>query len=162
MVSKEKNDKYEPINFNADSVQKSQILDPIYNLNSAFFIFTKKTFEANGNNRLGKNPYYYKLNFPEDLDINYPNDFKIAENLINEYKSESTTKTQRNIVSREYKKSNSIFEVSGVRFGGTHKPIIAGPCSVESKEQLFRIAKQVKKGGAHMLRGGAYKPRTSP
>tara|TARA_R110000744_G_scaffold10856_3_gene33473 strand:- start:4422 stop:5927 length:1506 start_codon:yes stop_codon:yes gene_type:complete len=162
-ILKKKDNKYEPINFDNNNVQKSQILDPIYNLNSAFFIFTKKTFELNNNNRLGKNPYYYKINFPEDLDINYPNDFKIAENLIDENNSKSSpSKTQRNIVSREYKKTNSIFEVSGVKFGGTHKPIIAGPCSVESKEQLFRIAKQVKKGGAHMLRGGAYKPRTSP
>ena len=80
-VLKRKNDKYEPINFNTNNVQKSQVLDPIYNLNSAFFIFTKKTFIANNNNRLGKNPYYYKLVFPEDLDIKHIETYEIDENL---------------------------------------------------------------------------------
>ncbi len=56
----------------------------------------------------------------------------------------------------------SIFEVDGVVVGNNKIPIIAGPCSVESEEQVMEIAKAIKKSGASMLRGGAFKPRTSP
>ena len=55
-----------------------------------------------------------------------------------------------------------IVEASGVQIGGPETIVIAGPCSVESQEQLSRIAETVKASGAKMLRGGAYKPRTSP
>ena len=72
-------------------------------------------------------------------------------------------------VQEPYKKANrkmhpedSIIDVSGVKFGGGHFGIIAGPCSVESREQVISIAKDVKAAGADMLRGGAFKPRTSP
>lgn len=64
--------------------------------------------------------------------------------------------------SRSYKNEDSIIDVNGVKIGGDNTIIIAGPCSVESKEQIIEIARQVKKSGAHILRGGAYKPRTSP
>ena len=57
---------------------------------------------------------------------------------------------------------DSIIDVSGVKVGGGHLAMIAGPCSVESKEQVIEIAKAAKKAGANMLRGGAFKPRTSP
>ncbi len=50
----------------------------------------------------------------------------------------------------------------GVKVGGGHIALIAGPCSVESEEQVIAIAKEVKAAGANMLRGGAFKPRTSP
>ena len=66
------------------------------------------------------------------------------------------------LVSREFQEKNSIVDVSGVEFGGPNLVIIGGPCSVESYEQTLRIACHVKKSGAQMLRGGAYKPRTSP
>lgn len=65
-------------------------------------------------------------------------------------------------VSREYKPENTVVEVCGVKFGAGTPVIIAGPCGVESEEQIITIAHGVKKLGAHMLRGGAYKPRTSP
>ena len=66
-------------------------------------------------------------------------------------------------VSREYKADDSVVEVSGVKFGnGNPAVIIAGPCTVESEEQTMTIAKGVKERGAKMLRGGAFKPRTSP
>ncbi len=66
-------------------------------------------------------------------------------------------------VSREYKPEDSIVTVKGVKFGGKNPPvIIAGPCAIESEEQVMSIAKGVKKLGAKMLRGGAFKPRTSP
>jgi len=66
-------------------------------------------------------------------------------------------------VGREYKMDDSVIEVSGVKFGGGNPPvIIAGPCTVESEEQTMAIAHGVKKAGAVMMRGGAFKPRSSP
>jgi 3-deoxy-7-phosphoheptulonate synthase len=66
------------------------------------------------------------------------------------------------LVSREFQPSNTIVDVGGVKIGGREIVVIAGPCSVESYEQLVGIARRVKASGAHLLRGGAYKPRTSP
>ena len=66
------------------------------------------------------------------------------------------------LVSREFRPSDTVFEVGGVEVGGSGLLIVAGPCSVESYEQTLRIARRVKAAGAHMLRGGAFKPRTSP
>ena len=63
---------------------------------------------------------------------------------------------------RAFHPSDSIVDVSGVQVGGRKIQVIAGPCSVESVEQVTGIAKSVKIGGATMLRGGAFKPRTSP
>jgi 3-deoxy-7-phosphoheptulonate synthase len=72
-------------------------------------------------------------------------------------------------VSEPYKDANrrfhpldSVIDVSGVKVGGGNFAMIAGPCSVESEEQIITVAKSVKKSGANMLRGGAFKPRTSP
>ena len=64
--------------------------------------------------------------------------------------------------SREFHPEDSIIDINGVKIGGGHKSIIAGPCSVDSYENLILIANAVKKAGATMLRGGAFKPRTSP
>lgn len=67
------------------------------------------------------------------------------------------------LVSREVKPNDTIVDVAGVRFGGGCEPVvIAGPCSVESREQLIATARAVRAAGAKCLRGGAYKPRTSP
>ncbi len=66
------------------------------------------------------------------------------------------------LASREFHPQSSIIDVAGVKIGGGHPVIMAGPCAVESREQLFEAADIVKKGGAQFLRGGAYKPRTSP
>lgn len=65
-------------------------------------------------------------------------------------------------VSREFKNSDSIIDVSGNKIGNGYFNVIAGPCAVESKEQLFEAAESVKSSGATLLRGGAFKPRTSP
>ena len=65
-------------------------------------------------------------------------------------------------VIREFKESDTVIDVKGHRIGGDNFMLMAGPCSVENKEMLSNIAKEVKKGGAVALRGGAYKPRTSP
>ncbi len=66
------------------------------------------------------------------------------------------------LASREVKSSNSVIQADGVAIGGPAITIIAGPCSVESKEQICTTANLVKGSGANFLRGGAYKPRTSP
>ncbi len=56
----------------------------------------------------------------------------------------------------------SVVDVSGVKIGGGHLGMIAGPCSVEDRDRMFRIAESVRDAGANLFRGGAYKPRTSP
>ncbi len=66
------------------------------------------------------------------------------------------------LASRYHQKENSIVNVGDVQFGGSSIVVIAGPCSVESEEQIFTIAKEVSKSGAQVLRGGAFKPRSSP
>ncbi|HEX3150371.1 MAG TPA: 3-deoxy-7-phosphoheptulonate synthase [Gemmataceae bacterium] len=66
------------------------------------------------------------------------------------------------LASREFQKADSVVKVGNVRIGGGHLAMIAGPCAVESLEGLDRIAGYVKKAGANILRGGAFKPRTSP
>ncbi len=65
-------------------------------------------------------------------------------------------------VSREFRKENTVIKVNGAEFGGSDFTVIAGPCSVESEDQIMRAAEGVAKAGAKLLRGGAYKPRTSP
>ena len=66
------------------------------------------------------------------------------------------------LVSREVKEEDTVLDVGGVALGGKRLVVMAGPCSVESKEQVLQAARAVKAAGATMLRGGAYKPRTSP
>ena len=66
------------------------------------------------------------------------------------------------LVSREVKEEDTVIDVGGVRLGGGRLAVMAGPCSVESKDQILEAAHAVKRAGASFLRGGAYKPRTSP
>jgi 3-deoxy-7-phosphoheptulonate synthase len=66
------------------------------------------------------------------------------------------------LVSREMKPDDSVVNVGGVPVGGPALAVVAGPCAVESREQVLTVARAVKAAGAHLLRGGAYKPRTSP
>ncbi len=68
-----------------------------------------------------------------------------------------------------YKKANrsmhpedTVIDICGRKIGGGNFQVIAGPCSIETKEQIIEVANDVKKSGAHLLRGGAFKPRTSP
>ena len=119
------------------------------------------------NDFLDKNNIKY-FTIMDKIDIKYailyiPDDFNqenfkeiqdIAEviKLISPYK----------FVSREFKKADTIIDVKGHLIGGDNFMLMAGPCSVENREMLSNIAKEVKKGGAVALRGGAYKPRTSP
>jgi len=66
------------------------------------------------------------------------------------------------LASRDFKPENTIISVDGVKIGGNDVVVMAGPCSVESREQIIETAKAIKKSGAKILRGGAFKPRTSP
>lgn len=66
------------------------------------------------------------------------------------------------LVSRDFQPEDTIVDVGGVKIGGDQLVIMAGPCAVESMEQLREAAECVKAGGAQFLRGGAFKPRTSP
>ena len=66
------------------------------------------------------------------------------------------------LAGREFKKDNTIIDVGGVKIGGKRLAIMAGPCAVEKKELTVGIAQEVKAAGANILRGGAYKPRSSP
>ncbi len=66
------------------------------------------------------------------------------------------------LVSRDFHPNDTVVDVGGVKIGGDHIVVMAGPCAVESEEQLREAAHEVKAGGADFLRGGAFKPRTSP
>jgi len=81
----------------------------------------------------------------------------------------NTYNTQANInftvpvrVNRESNPEGTIVNVNGVKVGGTEVVVIAGPCAIESSEQLYETARAAKKGGARIMRGGAFKPRSSP
>ena len=66
------------------------------------------------------------------------------------------------LTSRKKYDGNTVIHIGDAVFGDGGLPIIAGPCAVESAEQIFTLAKAAKEAGANLLRGGAYKPRTSP
>lgn len=66
------------------------------------------------------------------------------------------------LASREFHEADTILDVKGIRIGGPHVNVIAGPCAIESRELLFEVGRAVKDAGASILRGGAFKPRTSP
>ncbi len=66
------------------------------------------------------------------------------------------------LASRELKKEDTVVQIGGIKVGGNRVAVVAGPCAVESREQIFAVAKAVSEAGAVILRGGAFKPRTSP
>ena len=66
------------------------------------------------------------------------------------------------LVSREFKPADTVIDVEGVKIGGKKIVVMAGPCAIESFEMLLSVGRSVKKSGASILRGGAFKPRTSP
>jgi chorismate mutase/prephenate dehydratase len=72
------------------------------------------------------------------------------------------TKISYKLASREYKADDTIVKVGNVLIGGSNFIVIAGPCSVESKEQIMSCAREAKENAVHILRGGCFKPRTSP
>ncbi|PLX68022.1 MAG: 3-deoxy-7-phosphoheptulonate synthase [Denitrovibrio sp.] len=66
------------------------------------------------------------------------------------------------LVSRDFKKDDTIIDIKGIKMGGGNVAVMAGPCSVENRDMLMYIAERAAKAGAKILRGGAFKPRTSP
>jgi 3-deoxy-7-phosphoheptulonate synthase len=66
------------------------------------------------------------------------------------------------LASRDFHPDNTVVAVNGVQVGDQRLAVVAGPCSVESREMLLGVAREVREAGAHLLRGGAFKPRTSP
>lgn len=66
------------------------------------------------------------------------------------------------LASRVFKREGSVFDIDGMKIGGNDVVVMAGPCAVENEDQIFAIAKSVSASGAKILRGGAFKPRTSP
>ena len=74
-------------------------------------------------------------------------------------KSVSISKSYK-LASREFHPQSTVVDVDGIKIGDGNLVVMAGPCAVESREQLFEAADIAKKGGAEFLRGGAYKPRT--
>jgi len=66
------------------------------------------------------------------------------------------------LASRDFKPEDTVIDVKGVKIGGDNFVVMAGPCAIESREQIIETAKFAKQAGAQILRGGAFKPRTSP
>jgi len=88
----------------------------------------------------------------------------LAESLakLSEVESASKPMGELLLVARAMRELHSVVDVGNVRVGGGTVVVIAGPCSVEGREHVLSVARQVKAAGAHLLRGGAFKPRTSP
>ena len=72
----------------------------------------------------------------------------------------SEFKNKLKLVGNDLRKSKTVIDIKGQQIGNGEFMVMAGPCSIESKEQIFAIAKQVSQSGATILRGGAFKPRT--
>lgn len=87
-----------------------------------------------------------------------PRDIELLDGVAEVIKITSNYK----LASRVFQKEDTVIEVNGVKFGGKYTGLIAGPCTVESYEQMDKTAAALKKSGVKILRGGAFKPRTSP
>ncbi len=85
-------------------------------------------------------------------------DIQLMEGVADTYRITAPYK----LVSREFKSTDTSFKIKDIEIGGTETVIMAGPCSIESKDQIMRIAESVSQAGAKILRGGAFKPRSSP
>ena len=90
-----------------------------------------------------------------------PEHIKVIEQLSGVEKAIPILKPYK-LASREFRSTDTVIRVENVEIGGAAFVVMAGPCSIESEEQIMESAYMVKKGGADILRGGAYKPRTSP
>ena len=85
------------------------------------------------------------------------------EHTIKENTATPVAARQRKYASDSIEQDTTIIDIGdGVKIGGNQIVVMAGPCSVESEEQIISIAQELKSMGVHILRGGAYKPRTSP
>ena len=105
--------------------------------------------EGTENTVIGINNHQHKLNLT------------VIENLPGVARLMPVSKPYK-LASRDFHPADTIISIGGLTIGGNHLTVIAGPCSVENKEQILTTARAVKASGAHILRGGAYKPRSSP
>ena len=87
-----------------------------------------------------------------------PRDIELLDGVKEVIKISSSYK----LCSRMFQPNDTVIEVNGVKFGGEHAGVIAGPCTIESEEQMEAVAKKLSSYGVKILRGGAFKPRTSP
>ena len=87
-----------------------------------------------------------------------PRDFELLDGVKEVIKISSSYK----LASRVFKEEDTVIEVNGVQFGGAYAGLIAGPCTIESEEQIEECAYEMSKSGVKIMRGGAFKPRTSP
>ncbi len=87
-----------------------------------------------------------------------PRKIKVIDGVLDVHK----ITTPYTLAGKEYREDNTVIKIDDVTIGGKQLSIMAGPCSVESEEQIFRIAKIVAENGVKILRGGAFKPRSSP
>lgn len=120
-----------------------------------FLIFLDKNkikyFSVTDNNEIKLAILFIPQDFKEDNFLKFKDFIEINE-----------IKKSYKFTSREFKKEDTIIEIKGHKIGADFFMYMTGPCSVENKEMLSKIAKESKKNGAIALRGGAYKPRTSP
>lgn len=107
---------------------------------------------------LSKGDTYYIIGVVGDTSVIDPKKMQVLKGVDRVMKVQEPFKKANRI----FKPENTIVDVEGSVVGGNHLGIMAGPCSVESEEQIIEIAKRVKAAGANFLRGGAFKPRTSP
>ena len=107
---------------------------------------------------LSKGDTYYIIGVVGDTSVVDPKKMQVLKGVDRVMKVQEPFKK----ANRRFKPENTIVDVEGSVVGGNRLGIMAGPCSVESEEQIIEIAKRVKAAGANFLRGGAFKPRTSP
>ena len=107
---------------------------------------------------LSKGDTYYIIGIIGDTSIIDPKKLQVLKGVERVMKVQEPFKKSNRIFNPE----DTVIDVNGSTIGGSGLGIIAGPCSVESEEQIVEVAKRVKEAGANFLRGGAFKPRTSP
>lgn len=107
---------------------------------------------------LSRGDTYYIIGIVGDTSVIDPKKMQVLKGVDRVMKVQEPFKKANRI----FKPENTIVDVEGSAVGGSRLGIMAGPCSVESEEQIIEIAKRVKAAGANFLRGGAFKPRTSP
>ncbi|OOM77279.1 phospho-2-dehydro-3-deoxyheptonate aldolase [Clostridium puniceum] len=107
---------------------------------------------------LSRGDTYYIIGIVGDTSVIDPKKMQVLKGVDRVMKVQEPFKKANRI----FKPENTVVDVEGSVIGGNRLGIMAGPCSVESEEQIIKIAKRVKAAGANFLRGGAFKPRTSP
>ena len=107
---------------------------------------------------LSKGDTYYIIGVVGDTSIIDPKKMQVLKGVDRVMKVQEPFKKANRI----FKPEDTVINVNGSVIGGSRLGVMAGPCSVESEEQIIEIAKRVKAAGANFLRGGAFKPRTSP